>query len=38
MFLDTVVYEGTRFNEKVILNEKTHFQQRETFQHTRLKP
>ena len=38
MFLDTAVYEGTRFNENVILNEKTHFQKSETFQHTRLKP
>ena len=30
MFLDTVVYEGTRLNEKVILDVKT----TETFQHT----
>ena len=30
MFLDKVVYKATRFNEKVILDEKT----TETFQHT----
>ena len=30
MFLDTVVYKGTRFNKKVILDVKT----TETFQHT----
>ena len=30
MFLDTVVYKGTRLNEKVILDVKT----TETFQHT----
>ena len=30
MFLDTVVYKGTRFNEKVILDVKI----TETFQHT----
>ena len=30
MFLDTVVYEGTRLNEKVILDVKT----TEIFQHT----
>ena len=30
MFLDTVVYEGTRLNERVILDVKT----TETFQHT----
>ena len=36
MFLETVVYKGTRFNEKVILDVKT----METFQHTfcRLSP
>ena len=34
MFLDTVVYEGTRFNENAILDVKTHFKQMETFQHT----
>ena len=36
MFLETVVYKGTRFNEKVILDVKT----TETFQHTfcRLSP
>ena len=30
MFLETVVYKGTRFNEKVVLDVKT----TETFQHT----
>ena len=30
MFLDTVVYKGTRFNEKVIFDVKT----TETLQHT----
>ena len=30
IFLDTVVYKGTRLNEKVILDVKT----TETFQHT----
>ena len=30
MFSDTVVYKGTRFNEKVFLDVKT----TETFQHT----
>ena len=30
MFLDTVVYKGTRLNEKVILDVKT----TDTFQHT----
>ena len=30
MFLDTVVYKGTRFNKKVILDVKT----TGTFQHT----
>ena len=29
MFLDTVVYKGTRFNEKIILDVKTHFKQTE---------
>ena len=38
MFLDTVVYEGTRFNKKVILYVKTHFQLTETLQHTHLAP
>ena len=28
-FLDTVVYKGTRFKEKSILNAKTHFKQTE---------
>ena len=30
-FLDTVVYKGTRFKEKSILDAKTHFKQTETF-------
>ena len=30
-FLDTVVYKGTRFKEKSILDAKTHFKQKETF-------
>ena len=38
MFLDTVVYKGTRFNEKAILDLKTHFKQKETFQHTHFVP
>ena len=38
MFLNTVVYKGTRFNEKVILDVKTHFKQTETFQHTHFRP
>ena len=33
-FLDTVVYKGTRFKEKSILDAKTHFKQMETFLHT----
>ena len=33
-FLDTVVYKGTRFREKSILDAKTHFKQTETFLHT----
>ena len=33
-FLDTVVYRGTRFKEKSILDAKTHFKQKETFFHT----
>ena len=33
-FLDTVVYKGTRFKEKSILNAKTHFKQTENFLHT----
>ena len=33
-FLDTVVYKGTRFKEKSILDAKTHFKQTETFMHT----
>ena len=34
MFLDTVVYVATRFNEKVVHDVKTHFKQVETFQYT----
>ena len=33
-FLDTVVYKGTRFKDKFILDAKTHFKQTETFLHT----
>ena len=33
-FLDTVVYKGTRFEEKSILDTKTNFKQTETFLHT----
>ena len=33
-FLDTVVYKGTRFKEKSILDAKTHFKQMESFLHT----
>ena len=33
-FLDMVVYKGTRFKEKSILDAKTHFKQMETFLHT----
>ena len=32
MFLDTVVYISTRFNEKAVFDAKTHFKQMETFQ------
>ena len=32
-FLDTVVYKGTRFKEKSILDTKTHFKQTESFLH-----
>ena len=35
-FLDTVVYRGTRFKEKSILDAKTHFKQTGTFLHTHL--
>ena len=35
-FLDTVVYKGTRFKEKSILDTKTHFKQMESFLHTHL--
>ena len=34
LFLDTVVYKGTRFKEKSILDEKTRFKKTETFQYT----
>ena len=33
-FLDTVVYKGTRFKERSILDAKTHFKQTESFLHT----
>ena len=33
-FLDTVVYKGTRFKEKSILDAKTHFKQTESFLRT----
>ena len=33
-FLDMVVYKGTRFKEKCILDAKTHFKQTESFLHT----
>ena len=32
VFLDTIVYKGTRFKEKSILDVKTHFKKTETFQ------
>ena len=32
-FFDTVVYKGTRFKEKSILDAKTHLKQTETFTH-----
>ena len=35
-FLDTVVYKGTRFKEKSILDAKTHFKQTETLLHAHL--
>ena len=37
VFLDTVVYKGTRFKEKSILNAKTHFKKTETFLYTQKK-
>ena len=37
VFLDTVVYKGTRFKERSILDVKTHFKQTETFQHAQKK-
>ena len=33
-FLDTVVYKGTRFKERSILDAKTYYKQTETFLHT----
>ena len=33
-FFDTVVYKGTRFKEKSILDAKTHFKQTESFLRT----
>ena len=35
-FLNGVVYKGTRFKEKSILDGKTHFKQTETFLRTHL--
>ena len=37
VFLDTVVYKGSRFKEKSILDAKTNFKQTETFLYTRKK-
>ena len=37
VFLDAVVYKGTRFKEKSILDAKTQFKQTETFLHTQKK-
>ena len=37
VFLDTVVYKGTRFKEKSILDAKTHFKKTETFLYTQKK-
>ena len=37
VFLDAVVYKGTRFEEKSILDAKTQFKQTETFLHTQKK-
>ena len=34
VLLDTVAYKGTRFEEKPMLDAKTHFKQTETFLHT----
>ena len=34
VFLDAIVYKGTRFKEKSILDVKTHFKKAETFQYT----
>ena len=37
VFLDTVVYKGSRFKEKSILDAKTNFKQTETFLYTQKK-
>ena len=37
-FLDTVVYKGTRFKEKSILDAKTRFKQTKTFFHRHFTP
>ena len=34
VFLDTIIYKGTRFHEKSVLDVKTHFKNTETFQYT----
>ena len=34
VFLDTMVYKGTRFKDQSILDVKTHFKPMETFQYT----
>ena len=34
VFLDTIIYKGTRFHEKSILDVKTRFRKIETFQYT----
>ena len=36
MFLDKVLYKGTRFKDKSILDVKTHFKRTETFHYTHL--
>ena len=38
VFLDAVVYKGTRFKEKSILDAKTHFKQTEAISCTRISP
>ena len=37
VFLDTVVYKGTRFKKKSIVDAKIHFKQTETFLYTQKK-